>query len=199
MKTRAIAPAMAVFSVGLVAGCASLLGNAIESAQSADGTIVIRGRYTESSGTSHALDEAMGGEAGKRCPSGWTRLSDDSNPSSPTGGRIWRVRCNPGDVSAAAPATAPPAPTNMPLASAAAIAAAAPARIEAPVSASSPSAAMSRDALVRMLEAAVKRASPYLNDSAAQEIVAEELRTLEGARIGVIGTDGRRLPLLPPP
>jgi hypothetical protein len=217
-----IGPGMAVFVAALLAGCASLLGEAVESGQGSDATIVIRGRYTESSNTLHALDQAMAVEANKRCPSGWTKVSDENNPHSLTGGRIWRVRCNPGGASASALAAAPPAPALAPTAgtatqasaeiTAAAPSAAAPgsaaitgiapsaqatATGAAAFSAAGPARAISREDLVRMLAAAVKRASPYLTDSAAEVIVAEQLRTLAAARVGVLGPDGQPLPLLP--
>jgi len=217
-----IGPGMAVFLAALLAGCASVFSGAVESSQEGDATIVIRGRYTESSNTLHALDQAMAVEANKRCPSGWTKVSEENNPHSLTGGRIWRVRCSPAGAPASALAAAPPAPAVAPAAGTATEAsgkiAAASANAAAPgsapitgtapsaqataigaalFSAAGPAGAISREDLVRMLAAAVKRASPYLTDSAAEAIVAEQLHTLAGARVGVIGPDGQPLPLLP--
>jgi hypothetical protein len=198
---QTIAPQMAVFLAALLAGCASVFGSAVESGQGDDATIVIRGRYTESSNALQALEQAMALEAGKRCPSGWTKVSDENNPRSLTGGRVWRVRCNPGDASASAPTAAPQvaalAPTAGTATEARAEMTAAAATAAAPSSAPSRGQAMSREDLVRMLAAAVKRAGPYLTDSAAEDIVAEQLRTLAAARLGVLGPDGQPLPLLP--
>lgn len=218
-----IVSGMAVVFAALLAGCAAVSSDAVESSQSGDTTIVIRGRYTESSNALHALEEAMGVEANKRCPSGWTKVSDENNPSSLTGGRIWRVRCNPASAKASALAAAPPSAL-VPAAgtataasagiTAAAASAAAPgsaalnglapsshatATSAAALTASSAAGAISREDLVRMLAAAVKRASPYLTDSAAEAIVAEQLRTLAGAKVEILSPNGQPLPLLPTP
>jgi len=219
-----IVPGMAVVFAALLAGCAAVSSDAVESSQSGDTTIVIRGRYTESSNALHALEEAMGVEANKRCSSGWTKVSDENNPSSLTGGRIWRIRCNPTGAKASALAAAPPPSALAPAAgtataasagiTAAAASAATPgsaalnglapgsqatATAAAALTASSPAGVIRREDLVRMLAAAVKRASPYLTDSAAEAIVAEQLRTLAGAKVEVLGPNGQPLPLLPTP
>lgn len=223
---RPIGPGMTVLLATLLAGCASMLGHAVETDQWGDGTIVIRGRYSESSHSLRALDQAMTVEANKRCPSGWTKVDDQNNPYSFTGGRIWRVRCTSGVASMSTLTAAPSAPALAPTAgtvtesptettaaaanapaprSAVAIAIAPNAQATATgaaahsLSAASPAGTISREDLVRMLADAVKRASPYLTDSAAEAIVAEQLRTLANARVGVLGPDGQPLLLLPAP
>jgi hypothetical protein len=192
---RPSAPTMAVLAVVSLPGCTSLLSDTVGSAPGSDATFVISGKYTESSQTARSLDDLMTAEADKRCPAGWTKVSDEPNGRSFTGGRVWRVRCNSGGAAASAPANAAPTP---PAAGAGASEArtgiAAPPSMPpsagtAAVAAAGPPGAVSQDDLVRMLAAAVKRASPYLTDAAAEAIVAEELRTLEGAKLGILPRD----------
>jgi len=202
---RPIAPAMSVLCTAIVCACASLSGDPVASSPGADATVVIRGKYSESSNTARALQQAMAVEATRQCPSGWTTVSDENNPRSLTGGRIWRIRCNPGAAVASDLTTTPPTASRTPSESTAraattAAAASAPAAATGPGAPAAPTVpaanapgAMNRADLIRILAAAVRRASPYLTDSAAAAIVAEQLRSLAGAKVGLLGPDGQPL------
>lgn len=186
--------AVEIILAALVAGCG------VTSVESGGGesTIEIRGQYTAVSNATQALERDLTSEANRRCPGGWTKISDTANPFTMAGGRIWRIRCNSAIAAGASVATAPvPPPASAPTA------APRPAGNSGPNSAVGTTAVsaatqISREDLIRLLTSAVMRASPYLTQEAAQAIVERQLSELAATNVRIVGPNGQLVPLTAP-
>lgn len=180
----------------LLAGCGGVTG--VESRGGSD-VIEIRGQYTTVSHSMQVLERQLNAEADKRCPNGWTKVSDKANPFTMAGGRIWEIRCNKANVATnAGPGGAvtapPPAQSQAPRAPAgnAGVAAG-----PTTTTVATTPAGTSAD-VVRVLTSAVLRAAPYLTEGAAQAIVNQELSDLMGAKVRLVGPEGQSIPIAPP-
>jgi hypothetical protein len=71
----------------ILAGCASAT-----SVESEPGTYTISVAHGAVS-SEPVMNNALRDEADKRCPKGWSILSEGPNPDAQWGGRIYRIRC----------------------------------------------------------------------------------------------------------
>jgi len=185
---------------GLLAGCGVTGGQVQVGERGADGSIILKGYYSDSSHTAEALEASMKSEADAHCPGGWSKISDTPNAYALAGGRVWRIKCTGAPtVSAAAPAPAPPSAAAPVVAAPPATAAetAAPAVLSAEPGAAAGPSAVSRQELVRLLTISARSAAPDVTEEAVAREVAAELRALVAARIGVVGPDGQSIVLAP--